>query len=677
MKADFSGYATRSGIECSDGRTIMPDAFKHQDKVRVPLVWQHGHDNPENVLGHCILENRDGDVYTYGFFNETPKAKHAKMLLEHGDINALSIWANKLVEKAKRVFHGSIREVSLVLAGANPGALIENVTIRHGDFYDTLDDEAIIHTGLELETPDSNEEPEDNGNEDPQNNGNEDPQNNGNEDPQNNGNEDPVSHADNIDDETVQEVYESMTDIQKNVLHYMVDQALNFDEPNPTNNTAEHSNTNDPNKEGKNTMGTRRNVFEQGENPNTPNVLSHSEMTAIIEEGKSVGSMRKAVEAYALAHNITDIDQLFPDPKMVGDVPEWNKRRTEWVGDFIGSLRKSPFSRIKTMYADITEADARAKGYIKGRLKKEEFFSVARRITNPTTVYKKQALDRDDVLDITDFDVVAWMKGEMRFMLEEELARAILFGDGRDIASEDKIDEQSIRPIAKDHELYTTVVNVNVGDANSSMQEVIDAIILNRSKLKGSGTPNFYTTEVWIGQFLLMRDGNGRRLYRTLEELAMELRVAKIVPVEVMEDEEDIIGVLVNPIDYVLGSDRGGQTTMFEDFDIDYNKQKYLIETRVSGALARLKSAMVVKAVASTDVLATPVKPTFDAEEGELTIPTVTGVVYKHGSTTVNAAGSPYTVDPGTSWTITATPASGYYFASSDGDEWTFTADEA
>ena len=650
MESDFSGYATKANLKCTDGRTIMPNAFQHQDNARVPLVWQHGHNDPENVLGHAILENRNDGVYAYGFFNESTKAQHAKGLLEHQDINMMSIWANNLIERSGKVIHGAIREVSLVLSGANPGALIETVTIRHsdGDEY-SVDDEAIIYTGLELELkhesgalmPDAK----------------------------------PVaSAASESPDLTIQEVYDTMSDVQKEVLHYMVGEAIDsvqqsdFDE---NDEVIAHDDT-----EGNTSMA---NVFEQNGRGSSEPVLSHSEVQQIVADASKTGSLRGAVENYALAHGITDIDILFPEAQAVDTMPEWFSRRTEWVNSLLGATRKSPFSRIKTLSADLTEPEARAKGYITGNLKKEEFFTVSKRVTTPTTIYKKQKLDRDDMIDITDFDVVTWLKQEMRLMLDEELARAILVGDGRDAGDDDKINTSNIRPIAYDHELYTTVITVNVNDASSSQQEVIDAVVLNRSKYKGTGTPNFYTTEAQIAKFLLMKDTTGRRIYANLAELASELRVAAIIPVEVLESDTSIIGIVVNPVDYVIGADSGGSVSMFDDFDIDYNQYKYLIETRVCGALVKLKSAMVIKSTAGANVLAAPAAPTFNSATGVLTITNTTGVVYTRtvggaNATVVNAAGSPYAaIAAGTSITVTATPASGYYFATSDNDTWVFT----
>lgn len=669
MEADFSGYATKAGLRCSDGRTIMPGAFKHQDKAKVPLVWQHGHSDPENVVGHAILENREDGVYTYAFFNNTSKAEHAKELVKHGDITMLSIWANELIEKAGRVLHGAIREVSLVLSGANPGALIDPVTIRHSDGGELeLEDEVIIYTGLPIEHSNFNEDEinEDEINEDETN-------------------EDSLEHADGEDDETVEQVYESMTDKQKQVLHYLVGEALAAAEDNKevkqdnlgeeTENTIQHESetTDGTDQEGITTM--TRNVFEN-DSPKAP-VLSHDDMKSIVADATKQGSFKDAVENYALAHNITDIDVLFPDAEAIDKVPEFLARRTEWVDKVLGGARKSPFSRIKTLHADITVEEARAKGYITGSLKKEEFFAVSKRVTQPTTIYKKQKLDRDDMVDITDFDVVAWLKGEMRLMLDEEIARAILVGDGRDIAHEDKVNEGNIRPIASDHELYTTTINVNVDDANSSVQEIIDAIVMNRRHFKGSAIPTMFTTETYIAQFLLLKDTVGRRIYRNLDELATELRVREIVPVEVMEEESDLVAVIYNPADYVVGATAGGQVGMFDDFDIDYNQYKYLIETRMCGALTKLKSALVVRKVAGNLVLVTPPTPAFDPSSGEVTITDTTGVLYydKSDDSAMNAAGSPYSVVDGTAIEIYALPDTGYYFPSSASDEWRFYYD--
>lgn len=667
MEADFSGWATKAGLTCSDGRTIMPDAFKHQDKIQVPLVWQHGHKDPENVLGHAILENRPGEgVYCYGFFNNTPKASHIKEALIHKDIKHLSIWANELVERSKKVFHGAIREVSLVLSGANPGALIDNVTLRHADgSEDELDDEAIIYTGIELELEHSDVNKDDKKEEDSS-----------------------LEHAEDAeeDEESLQEVYNSMNEKQKNLLHFMLGEALaDVEEDDEEADTElEQSDLNDENDEEDPTPDSKgneemkhHNVFEtKDEDGNViSKSLSHDDVKGIVADATKMGSLKDAVESYALAHGIQDIDILFPEARAVQNTPELLARRTEWVSDLMGKVRKTPFSRIKTFSADLTVAEARAKGYIKGNLKKEEFFRVSRRVTEPTTIYKKQKLDRDDILDITDFDVVVWMKAEMRIMLEEEIARAILVGDGRAADDEDKVNEEKIRPIATDHELFVTHVYVNLGDTNSSLTEALDAIVLNRQHLRGTSLPTLYTTETYIARILLLRDNQGRKLYRTLDEVASDLRVSAIVPVEILSEYDDIMAILVNPVDYTVGADRGGDIAMFDDFDIDYNQYKYLMETRISGALTKLKSALVVHATPANSVLVTPPEPGFDGDA--ITITDTTGVVYRNAVTDVvmNAAGSPYPVADGETVRVKAEPAEGYHFATSNDDEWSFTGD--
>ena len=702
---DFSGYVTKAGLKCTDGRTIMPDAFKHQDTITVPLVWQHGHTDPENVLGHVKLENRADGVYGYAYFNKSGKAVHAKELVQHKDIKAMSIWANELVERSKRVFHGAIREVSLVMAGANPGALIENIRISHGDGDETtLEDEVIITIGPNIDLDIQHAAGD--GGSDPTigdifNSMTEEQKQvvyymigealGGDED--DSAAQSALGDDGEIDPATLNEIYQSMTPRQQEVVHYMLGEALEGDDDDSVEHsggtddnsnagqangdkTADDNTTNDDTKGTSMSKYVKHNVFEDqskdGKDGNESHVLSHDDMKTLVATAKRVGSLKHAAEEYALAHGITNIEVLFPDAKAISDVPEWIARRTEWVADLLGSVRKSPFSRIKTLSADLTFEQARAKGYIKGTMKREEFFGVASRTTTPTTIYKKQALDRDDVIDITDFDVIAWLKAEMRLMLDEELARAILIGDGRDVASADKINEGNIRPIAKDHELYTTVVNLNLDDAGSSMTEVTDAVIANRFRLKGTGQPTFYTTEFWIAKFLLLRDADGRRLYKTVAELAAELRVSNVVAVEAMLDDPDLIGIIVNPVDYVLGADRGGNVSMFDDFDIDYNKMKYLIETRCSGALVKVKAAMVLRKVAANITIISPNKPAFNGTA--ITITDQVGVQYRNQATgaIMTAAGSPYAVADGTTTTVVATPTAGFAFATSDDDTWAF-----
>jgi Caudovirus prohead serine protease len=657
-KPDFSGWATKVGLRCSDGRTIMPDAFKHQDQVQVPLVWQHNHNDPSNVLGHVLLENRAEGVYAYGFFNDTDPAKQAKTLVEHEDISSLSIYANQLTEKAKQVLHGFIREVSLVLSGANPGALIDNITLAHadGDMV-TLEDEAIIYTGEELQ---HDEDTADDG----------DPAGEAKH-------EDAGDDSGDEDAPSVKQVYEAMSEEQKNVVHFMVGAALEDAAANHSSEDISHGEGgSDDEKEGRR---MKRNVFEQqdGTDGVKKTALSHSDLKGIVDEAQKIGSLKAAFEGYALEHGIDSIELLFPDAKNVTTTPEWDTRRLEWVKSVLNGTRKSPFSRIKSMVADLTFEAARAKGYIKGNLKKEEFFGVAKRTTTPTTIYKKQKLDRDDIIDITDFDVVAWLKGEMRLMMDEELARAILIGDGRDVADEDKIrdpmaatDGAGIRSIANEHDLYAATINVNIDDTNSTPTELVDAIIRSMTYYKGSGTPTLYTTLPTLTYMLLERDQFGHRLWKNASELASEMNVASIVTVEVMEDEPDLVGIIVNLSDYTVGADRGGELNFFDDFDIDYNQYKYLFETRLSGALTKLRSAVVVKRAPTNAAPVVPTAPSFDGSS--ITIPTVTHVVYKDRADDSTLTGSVAVAEDETV-TVYAVADSGYYFANNVDDEWSFT----
>jgi Caudovirus prohead serine protease len=646
---DFGGYATKAGLLCSDGRTIMPDAFKHQDGIQVPLVWQHGHNDPGNVLGHALLEHREDGMYARAFFNDTPQALNAKTLVRHKDITSLSIYANQLTEKGKQVFHGFIRELSLVLSGANPGALIDNVSVAHSDGeVVTLEDEAIIYTGEELVHDGLSETDED---------------------------EPEVEHA--SDGPTVQDIYDSMTDDQKNVVHYFVGAALEeaaAAAAQSDDSTESLTHEDDSDKEGRRVT---RNVFEQeseGKGQERP-VLTHSDVRGIVEDAQKLGSLKAAVESYALTHGIENIELLFPDAQNVTNTPEFDSRRVEWVSGVINGTKHLPFTRIKQLTADITFDDARARGYIKGNLKKEEFFGIARRTTTPTTVYKKQKLDRDDIIDITDFDVVVWLKQEMRLMLDEELARAILIGDGRDVADEDKIKDPAgaaagdgIRSILYEHDLYAATVTI---DDSADSTEVVDAVISSMQFYKGSGSPTFYTTLPTITKLLLTRDQFGHRLWKNASELASEMGCSSIVAVEVMEGETDLIGIIVNLNDYSVGTDQGGEVNFFDFFDIDYNQYKYLYETRLSGALTKIRSALVVKRAAAGDTLVTPTAPTFNGTT--VTVPTTTGVVYKDasdGSTLTTAA--PVTLAADESLTVVASPTSGHYFANNVDDQWTF-----
>lgn len=595
-KYDFHGWATRNDLRCSDGRIIRRDAFKHCDGKIVPLVWNHRHDDPTNVLGHALLENREDGVYAYCAFNDSEAGKAARLLVEHGDISALSIFANGLKQDGSNVLHGDIKEVSLVLAGANPGASIANV-IRHGE---TVEDEADIYTGEDFIV--------------------------GMEEDKKN-----IEHSDSdmkekkevdSDDKTVADVLKTFTPDQQKVLYQLVTDALaakDEAEDEAQDETNEKKDENNKNG-GNNTM--KHNVFDNSEQ--NENVLQHDDFQAIISDAKRYGSMREAFENYAKDHDvdinelthsadygIENIGYLFSDDKAVTREPIMVSRNMDWVAKFTNSVRHTPFSRIKSLFANITEDDARAKGYIKGNVKKEEVFTLLKRSTTPTTVYKKQKIDRDDVIDIVDFDVVAWLKREMRVMLDEEIARAALVGDGRVSSSDDKIDPIHIRPIWTDDDFYTIkqTVSVAASDNESTIaKNFIKQCIKARKNYKGSGNPTLYTTEDMLTDMLLLEDTTGRVIYESTAKLATTLRVKEIVTVPVMEnltrtDDQSkvhtLLGIIVNPYDYTIGADKGGAVNMFDDFDIDYNQQKYLIETRCSGALTLPYSAIAVEKVSA------------------------------------------------------------------------------
>lgn len=562
-KWDFGGWATKNNLRCSDERIIMKDAFKDNDGQTVPLVWNHQHNDPMNVLGHALLQNRPEGVRAYCKFNDTESGQNAKRLVENGDISALSIFANQLKQQGKNVTHGVIREVSLVLAGANPGARIDAI-MQHAD---GSDDSAIIYTGesIDTELSHSDDEPK---------------------------KEEPKV-ADN-ENKSVKDIYDAMTEEQKDVVAYMVGMALEGD----AGNDDEEDNPE-----------MKHNIFDNDQEQET-NVLSHDAMMTIINDGKRYGSMKESFLAHADEYGITDIDWLFPEAKTLNNPPDFIKRETEWCAKLMNGVHKTPFSRIKSMYANITEDEARAKGYFKGKYKKEEVFSLLKRTTGPTTIYKKQKMDRDDVIDITDFDVIAWLKTEMRMMLDEEIARAILVGDGRLASSDDKINEQNIRPIWTDEDLFSVKVKVT-STAGATDEEkaktFIRSAIKNRKNYKGSGNPILFTTEDVIADMLLIEDTTGRRIYNSISDLATTLRVREIVPVEIMEglqrdvgsDKYDLLGIMVNPTDYNVGADKGGAVSMFDDFDIDYNQQKYLMETRCSGALIKPYSALIFETKAA------------------------------------------------------------------------------
>ena len=561
MNYDFSGWATRANLKCSDGRVIMKDAFKDCDGKIVPLVWNHQHKELDNVLGHALLENREDGVYAYCAFNDSEQGQSAKSRVEHKDITALSIYANKLDQNGPNVMHGVIREVSLVLAGANPGAFIDNI-IAHGDDDDEC---AVIYTGetidftpgvLHADGEEKKEEPE-------------------------------KKEESDDDGETVADILKTLNEKQRTAVAFVLGDALE---------SAKHSDDISDNEED--TTEMKHNVFDN-ETQNEENTLSHSEMMAVINDAKRYGTMKES----ALQHGIENIDLMFPEAKAQPTGISWIERDMGWVGTVLNGVHHTAFSRVKSMFANITEDEARARGYIKGRYKKEEVFSLLKRATSPQTIYKKQRLDRDDVIDITDFDVVGMIKAEMRKMLDEELARAILIGDGRLASDDDKISEEHIRPVAFDDDFFTIKVNVQVAanaDDQDKAKAFIKSIIKARKNYKGSGSPTLYCTEDIVTDCLLLEDSNGRFIYETVDKLAQTMRVSKIVTVPVMEGVKganggDLLGVFVNLNDYNVGADRGGAVSLFDDFDIDYNQMKYLIETRCSGALIKPYSAMAIE----------------------------------------------------------------------------------
>ena len=567
-KYDFSGWATKNNIRCSDGRTIKPDAFAEQDGLTVPLVWNHNHVDADNVLGHAILENRKQGVYAYCYLNNTEQGNNARELVSHGDICALSIFANQLKQNGGDVIHGAIREVSLVLAGANPGAKIENV-MSHGE---NCDEEAIIYNNndaLDLQHSEEDKKMEEK-------------------------KEEPKTE----EEKTVKDVIDSMTEEQKTVMYALIGEAIE---------QAKAEKAKESNEEEK---VMKHNAFEK-ENENEQETLSHSELNALIKEAKDNGkSLKNTFLAHGvdnteyLEHSITNVGNLFPEAQLVDKVPALVSRDMDWVSNVMGAVKHTPFSRVKSTYANITGDEARAKGYVKGKQKVEEVITALKRTTDPQTVYKLQKMDRDDVIDITDFDVVAWIKGEMRIMLNEELARAILIGDGRESSSNDKINPLHIRPVLGDDATYTikrSLVRAENETDEAFAKDFIHDVIRSRKDYKGSGNPTLYTTEDMLTSMLLIEDTTGRIIYDTMDKLKTALRVKDIVTVPVMEgvsrkDGENttynLMGILVNLNDYNIGADKGGSVNMFDDFDINYNKYEYLIETRCSGALVKPYSAI-------------------------------------------------------------------------------------
>lgn len=567
-KCDFSGWATRYNKKCSDGRTIMPGAFSDHDGKKVPLVWNHNHEDPEAVIGHAILHSKNEGIFADCYLNDSDSSKAVRTLLEHRDIDSLSIWANHLTMNGDHVAHGSIRELSVVLAGANPGAYIDVQSIGHADGSDA---EAIIYSGESFL-----EHAEDSTSTTTA----------------------PTKKEDEDEDETVQDIINSMNEKQQKVLYALVARALaDGDSAGSDNNSTKKQEESDDMK---------HNVFEAVPG-NQEEVLSHDAMAEIISDGKRFGTLKESVLQHADQYGIKDIEWLFPEDTEVNQTPQMITRDMGWVSVVMGAVHHVPFSRIKSTQANLTEDDARAKGYIKGQFKKEEVFSLLKRSTAPTTVYKKQKLDKDDIADIKDFDVVSWLKSEMRMMLNEELARAYLIGDGRLESSDDKINESNVRPIWKDSDFYTIKVPIDSTTENTEAKRakaIIKAVIKSRKDYKGSGSPALFITEDALTDMLLLEDNNGRVIYDDVNKLATTLRVSKIVTVPVMENAtrtaddgstRSLLALIVNLADYYVGADKGGAISMFEDFDIDYNQEKYLIETRCSGALVKPYSAIAVE----------------------------------------------------------------------------------
>lgn len=623
MKHDFGGYATKNDIKCSDGRTIRQNAFKDNDGSIVPLVWMHQHDDPMNVLGHARLENRNDGVYAYCYLNDSEQAKHAKELVRHGDISAMSIFANRLKQQGGEVHHGVIREVSLVMAGANPGAYIEEDSFEHSDGTTQYlgEGEAVIYgdnplnivmhseeDNLKLEHAEKDEEKDDNEDnvmDEENQNGSSGASDETVEDVFNTIPEETqeiiyyiigcVSEGEDIEDDmvdSVKEALDSLNDKQKEVVQYLVGQAAD---------NADDNEEVDEEVDEEEEVVMKHNIFDV---ETDDSMLIHAEdMKAAIEDGIKLGSMKQSF----LEHGIDDIEYLFPDAKTLTPTPEMLTRPMGWVPEVLNATRKSPFSRIKSIAANLTKDEARAKGYIKGKEKQEQQFGLLKRVTTPQTIYKKQALDRDDIIDITDFDVVAFVKADLKMMIDEETARAILVGDGRGVGEEDKIQEEHIRPIYQDADTYTIHYEIDVDsitDANEKSNALVDAAVRARKDYRGSGNPAFYASTDVINDMLLSRDKMGRRMYANEQDLAAAIRVSKIVEVPVLEgvsrtDEEtkkhELLGLIVNLADYTIGSDKGGELNFFDDFDIDFNKEKYLMETRVSGCLTKPYSAIALE----------------------------------------------------------------------------------
>jgi len=672
--ADFGGYATRNDLVCSDGLTIKGGAFSHNDGKKIPLVWHHqGALSPENVLGHGVLEDRKDGVYVHGYFNDSDLAQYAKTAVEHGDIDALSIFANQLRKEGIHrtdVIHGEIREVSLVMAGANPGAFIDRVSFSHGDGSDFGDDEGVITTAddekLDLAPAAISSD------------------NSTKDDPK----ETVVQHADSsinhakgdttMAEKTIGDIYEAMTDEQKQAVDIIVGEAVSN---NGSGDSLEQSATDNDGdviqhaayggyQEG---FTHAMNLFDQNAASKSDaaggETLSHSQLTTLMKDGIKFGSLRDSYLEHAGEYGITNIEVMFPDARLVGDAPELISRQAEWVPKVLGATKHQPYARIKSLTADITAPEARAKGYVKGARKTEEVLEMLKRTTGPATIYKKQKLDRDDILDITDFNVVVWLKWEIRFMLDEEIARAILVGDGRSVISPDKvkdpagaIDGVGIRSIFRDDEMYAIKVELA---ANISTGNIVREVTRTRTQYRGSGTPTLYTTDALLTDLLLEEDRMGRRLYDTEAALASAMRVKEIVAVEIMNDIPALLGIIVNLVDYTIGTNKGGEVTFFEDFDIDFNQNKYLMETRMSGALTKPKSAIVISR--EVGILAVAQAPSFNGTTDTITIPVITGVVY-----TINGVVVTGNIVITADTTVEAEAAVGYYLATGSTRSWTY-----
>lgn len=612
---DFSGWATKNDILCSDGRTIKKNAFIGQHGARVPIVWNHRHDSIENVLGHAYLENREDGVYAYCFANSTDGGQRAKELTRNKDISAFSIWANGLKQKGGDVLHGVIRELSLVLAGANPGAIIDSplehdglsndeteALIRFVDYSDIPTFNDVIHSDDAEDSEEEIENVEEKDSEELSHTEDEESEESVEEEETTNENEtnESLEHANAEDGKTFKEVFESMNDDQKDLVYYLFAKTIKED----GDGNMKHS------------------VFEASaiDTQDTEPVLAHSEEEIRNVFEKAASSRVNSVKEHFLSHGITEINKLFPDYKSLTDAPEFIKRPDAWVKKVMNGVKHTPFSRIKTMFADITKDEARAKGYIKGTKKTDEQFGLLKRYVEPTTIYKKQTLDRDDILDITDFDVVAWLKMEMRGMLEEEIARQILVGDGRAVGNPDRIDPTKIIPIWTDAEMFTINTTIEIGDndtTNTRADKFIDAAVRAHDDYRGSGSPTMYVDQSVLTDMLLQKDLNGRRIYTSKAELATALLVDDIIPIPVMKGlrrsvtvgegnnavttVHTLMAIVVNLDDYRVGADKGGDVAMFDDFDIDYNQQKYLIETRMSGMLVKPSSAIVIESIPASE----------------------------------------------------------------------------